>query len=82
MYFKLIQHTPSDYGPTLKKELAVATRQDMLAAELRIRLKRQRPTEPLTFEQEFGYISNRPQTEPWYEVEQMEGMLMFDVRDI
>lgn len=82
MYFKLIKCTPGGFGPTLKKELAVATRENLLAGHLRLHLKRERSQEYLTFEQEFGYTSKRPETEPWYEVEQMDGMLMFDMRDI
>lgn len=88
MYFKLIKRTPVEYGTDLSEEIAVANRQKDLIAHLRSMCGRIFFNCPpidadYIFEREFGCISDRPPTEPYYEIEVVkDGLIIVTTNDI
>jgi hypothetical protein len=83
MYYKLIKCTPVEYGNDLREEIAVADKQTTLIKHLRAMLGHSINDSGLSFEQEFGYISKRPSTEPYYHIDEVpKGIMLITQNDI
>lgn len=83
----MIKRTPVEYGTDLSEEIAVANRERTLIEHLRSMTGRNNLNAPIidasySFEAEFGYISKRPFTEPYYELKTIhDGMIIVTTDD-